>query len=630
VDSRILYFLPFMFHTFAAYAFCMLLYLQLRQYRLRRPSWGGWAWRILTAVFAAIYAAHLSGYVMLVATDGFAGDQPFELRVILRGAIPLVGPLLLHVFYNVERDRLHARALWMALIRLQYVLGGVAALTAALLETSLLPLWADRYADYPVVAADALLAASGLAIAAIFWFSRRAGDSRFRHLQRRWHLALVCALEASFVVRLVWWPGWLNMSFQFLPIVFMLATVYYGERLAFWDVFAKRGLFFFLTLMVLTCHFIILGPYLDLAILGFAKAWVIALSIVPFIAASPWAYSRLNAWVDRTLLGRKFTPMDSVRMFSESLQPAVGEDDLLERAELSLREIYRSEARVGREMQSGGPESLTATLRVSGSDWGTIRIDPRTDEIPFLSQDAELLQVLARALGTTIESEELRSQKLLQQQREKELALSAAQSELKALRAQINPHFLFNALNTIASLIPRRPEQAEQTVEQLSEVFRYTVRHADREWVRLADEIDFVNAYLDIEQTRFGERLQVGVDVDETAADVRIPAMVIQTLAENAVKHGVSSMRGPGRIAISARVEDSRLRVSVQDSGPGFPSGLRPDTLPEPSRGGYGLRNVRERLRAHYGPAAHLAFCRSETGMTEVALDIPVHPGGNS
>jgi LytS/YehU family sensor histidine kinase len=316
--------------------------------------------------------------------------------------------------------------------------------------------------------------------------------------------------------------------------------------------------------------------------------------------------------------------MEAVRRFSESLQASVGHEDLLERAESSLREIFRSEARVDRGPSVALADDLSAPLRVNGSDWGFVRILSRPDEIPFLSQDAELLTVLARSLGSTIESEDLRSQKLLQQQRERELALSAAQSELKALRAQINPHFLFNALNTIASLIPREPEQAEQTVEQLSEVFRYTVRHADREWVRLDDEVSFVNAYLDIEKARFGERLQVQVDIQEAAREVRIPAMVVQTLAENAIKHGVAAVRGPGRISISASVEDSSLRVSVKDSGPGFSPGVRPDSLPEPSRGGYGLRNVRERLRAYYGPAARLAFGRSPAGLTEVSLEIPL------
>jgi signal transduction histidine kinase len=621
MENHILFLAALVLHTFAAYAFLLLLYLQLRQYRLRRPSWGGWAWRALTAVFAAVYLATLSGYLALLSTDGLVGERPLAARLMLRAALPLVGPLLIQVFYTVERERLPARPLWTAMIAAEYAVAAALALSGVPIELGLIPDWGSW-----TTVSDATVAAAGLCAAAIFWFAPRPTDSLFRRRQRRWYFALVCALEGSFVLQLAW-PLWFGEALRFLPLAFMLVTVYYGERLVFWDVFAKRGLFFFVALILLTCHFALLGPYLDLAILGFAKSWTIALSIVPLVAAAPWAYSRLSLWVDRAWLGRRFSPIDAVRTFSESLQGAVGEEDLLERAESSLREIFRSKACVDRGERAAAPNELSAPLRAHGAAWGCVLILPRADDIPFLSQDAELLGVLARSLGSTIESEDLRSQRLAQQQRERELALSAAQAELRALRAQINPHFLFNALNTIASLIPREPAQAEQTVEQLSEVFRYTVRHAEREWVRLNDEIGFVNAYLDIEQARFGERLRVRIDVEEAAGEIRIPAMIVQTLAENAVKHGVAAVRGPGSIVISARLRDAKLRIAVEDSGPGFPSGIRPDCLPEPSRGGYGLRNVRERLRTHYGSAARLAFGRSPAGMTEVAVEIPAPSG---
>ena len=630
MQGRILFLLPLVLHTFAAYSFGLLLYLQLRQYRLSKPSWGGWAWRALTAVFAAVYLANLFEYLAFLSTDGVVREQPVAARLIFGAALPAVGPLLIQVFYSVERERLPFRPLWNTLTTAACAVAAVTAISGVLLDLNLLPVWAEASGIDLSTVSDALVAGAGLCAAAIIRFApRRPGDSLFRRRQRRWHLSLICALEASFVFQLIW-PQWFGQALRFLPLAFMLVTVYYGERLAFWDIFAKRGLFFFLALVTLTAHFALLGPYLDLTILGFAKAWTIALSIVPWVAAAPWAYSRLNRWVDRAWLGRRFSPMDAVRNFSESLQGAMGEEDLLERAEASLREIFRSKACVDPGCHRPAADGLSTLLRVHGSEWGWVRILPRAEEIPFLSQDAELLQVLARTLGSMIESEELRSQELLQQQRERALALSAAQSELKALRAQINPHFLFNALNTIASLIPHHPALAEQTVEQLSEVFRYTVRHAEREWVRVADEIDFVHAYLDIEQARFGERLQVYVHVDAAAREVRIPAMLIQTLAENAIKHGVAAVRGPGRIAICASADDRTLRVDVEDSGPGFPAEVRLDTLPEPSRGGYGLRNVRERLRAHYGSGARLTFGRNGTGMTQVALEIPISAGGSA
>src|SRR5262249_27328755 len=170
---------------------------------------------------------------------------------------------------------------------------------------------------------------------------------------------------------------------------------------------------------------------------------------------------------------------------------------------------------------------LRTAVRIETADWGVARILPRSDDVPFLSEDADLLRVLAHSLGASLESQLHRDRHLVQRQREPELVLPAAQSELKALRAQINPHFLFNALNTIAALIPQKPDRAEQTVEQLAEVFRYAVRRSDREWVRLAEEIDFVRAYLEIERARFGERLRVRIEMDAAAESVRIPAMII-------------------------------------------------------------------------------------------------------
>jgi len=218
----------------------------------------------------------------------------------------------------------------------------------------------------------------------------------------------------------------------------------------------------------------------------------------------------------------------------------------------------------------------------------------------------------------------LRDQRLIQEQREQELVLSAAQSELKALRAQINPHFLFNALNTIAALIPEKPDQAEQTVEQLADVFRYTVRRSAREWVRLAEEIEFVRCYLKIEQARFGDRLHVHMDIDDEAGPIRIPAMLIQTLTENSIKHGISATRGPGLVSISARIHEGRLQVRVEDNGPGFDRLPRTESSVGSSNGGYGLKNVEDRLRAHYGLEANLQFSRDAADeMTVVSFEIP-------
>jgi two-component system LytT family sensor kinase len=189
---------------------------------------------------------------------------------------------------------------------------------------------------------------------------------------------------------------------------------------------------------------------------------------------------------------------------------------------------------------------------------------------------------------------------------------------LKALRAQINPHFLFNALNAIAGLIHTRPELAEETVEQLAEVFRYTLRKSEKEWVRLDEELEFVAAYLRVEESRFGERLQVKVSVDAAATAIPVPAMSIQPLVENAIKHGTSTVEGQGRVALNVTLSPEGLCIEVCDNGPGFPAGF---SLAAPGSG-HGLRNIAERLSGYYGDSARLSW-ENHAEATMVRLQIP-------
>jgi two-component system, LytTR family, sensor kinase len=202
--------------------------------------------------------------------------------------------------------------------------------------------------------------------------------------------------------------------------------------------------------------------------------------------------------------------------------------------------------------------------------------------------------------------------------REQELRLLASRAELKALRAQINPHFLFNTLSVIAGLIHSQPELADETIEHLAQVFRYTLRTSDNEWASLAEEVDFVAAYLRIEQARFGERLNVQFEVDPAAAHIPIPAMSIQPLIENAIKHGLSAREGPGMVRLRARLDGEFLTVEVFDSGPGFPPGYSMEERGD----SHGLRNVAQRLRGYYGDSARL-FWESGGSGTRVVFTLP-------
>jgi len=189
----------------------------------------------------------------------------------------------------------------------------------------------------------------------------------------------------------------------------------------------------------------------------------------------------------------------------------------------------------------------------------------------------------------------------------------AARAQLAALQAQMNPHFLFNALNTVASLVRSNPRSAEATVENLSDVLRRTLERTSQPIGTLADEIDYIKAYLAVEQERFGDRLNVEWAVAPDLRDAPVPAMTLQPLVENAIRHGMGPRRAGGRVRIAADVEGSRLRLTVEDDGDGFPPRYHEGT---------GLANLRKRLQVLHGDAATLRIGSPPAG-ARVIVELP-------
>jgi len=211
---------------------------------------------------------------------------------------------------------------------------------------------------------------------------------------------------------------------------------------------------------------------------------------------------------------------------------------------------------------------------------------------------------------------------------EEQLRMLTTQAELKALKAQINPHFLFNTLNTITQLIHADPTQAEATVERLAEMFRYVLAGSERGLVPLEEELSFVDDYLAIEQARFGERLRVTREVAPEALSVPVPSLILQPLVENAVRHGRGT-DGSVDLTIRVRSHSDEGIITVADQGPGMPS-LSPIPLPLPNLGeggGHGLRNVDERLRKIYGKAYGLEIRDNEPQGTVVMVKVPALAG---
>lgn len=200
---------------------------------------------------------------------------------------------------------------------------------------------------------------------------------------------------------------------------------------------------------------------------------------------------------------------------------------------------------------------------------------------------------------------------------EERLKALAAEAELKALKAQINPHFLFNTLNTVAHLIRTDPLRAERTVERLAEVFRYALFAMDNEVVPLSEELSFVEDYLALERERFGDRLSVRTSFSPEGLSVLVPPLILQPLVENAVRHG-QSPRGEIDLQLETCLQDDELVIIVADRGPGW----RTPRASEAS-GGIGLRNVRERLERKYGPDFALELTQNQPHGARVTITIP-------
>jgi len=242
----------------------------------------------------------------------------------------------------------------------------------------------------------------------------------------------------------------------------------------------------------------------------------------------------------------------------------------------------------------------------------------------LLSDDVSMLESMAQLLARRVDAVRIERERREHGVREQEIRRLASEAELRALRAQINPHFLFNALTTIGHLIDAAPDRALRTLFQLTELLRRVLR-SDGEMSTLGAELSLVIAYLDIEQARFEDRLSVQIDVPDVLHSAVIPALVIQPLVENAIKHGIAPFRRRGRLLVHARVEPAErssatLIITVEDTGPG----LRDVESAVSHRPGVGLRNIEERLARIYGEAGALRLmARAGVGTTaEVRLPV--------
>jgi two-component system, LytTR family, sensor kinase len=199
------------------------------------------------------------------------------------------------------------------------------------------------------------------------------------------------------------------------------------------------------------------------------------------------------------------------------------------------------------------------------------------------------------------------------------LKTQLAQAQLRALKMQIHPHFLFNTLHSISSLTLEDPAKANKMIALLGDFLRVTLDSTEQQQVTLAEEAEFLRGYLEIEQVRFGDRLQVDFKIEPATLSVPVPHLILQPIVENAIQYAITPRSSPGRISIEARQQNSSVRIEVNDDGPGLTASPMPG-----DREGIGLSNVRARLRQTYGSSSSLTTASNPRGGCSVILQIPV------
>ncbi len=416
-----------------------------------------------------------------------------------------------------------------------------------------------------------------------------------------------------------------------LPLA--LAILLQDYRFAFADLFLKRAL----SLMLLALLAFALYVWAAVPLLAWhethdrndVQAAVIVLGLW---IATALAYPKLHdfaEWlVDSVILRR--TDFEMLKLeISAAVEKEDDPKDMLDAVCRRLKAALGSESAEWRKIDDSD-EILPA-----------VRLEPRrttvfipTVEGPFfeidlwnlaggrnlLSDEIQMLEAVALLAARRIDSLRVTNERFELELREQEFSKLAAEAQLSALRARINPHFLFNALTTIGHLIQTAPEKAFDTLMGLTKLLRGVLRSTG-EFSTLAEEVKLIENYLEIEKARFEERLSVRIDVPDKLGTFRIPSLVLQPLVENAIKHGISENKSGGEVSVSAKLEtgeESRVLVlEVADTGSGrVPSGFE-------RAQGVGLGSIRQRLEAHYGAAAEFKI-RGDLSGTVATILLPI------
>jgi two-component system, LytTR family, sensor kinase len=270
---------------------------------------------------------------------------------------------------------------------------------------------------------------------------------------------------------------------------------------------------------------------------------------------------------------------------------------------------------------------LLVPVRSEGRVTHMLAIAPGPARRGLVTHEVNYLRSVAAQFGHRLDALHMEERLIVVQSREAVLLQQVTEAELRALRAQVNPHFLFNSLNSIANLVVTNPQQAETMTLRLARVFRHVLANSARPLISLHEEMEFLETYLQIEEARFGSRLQVKIAVDPAVAMEQIPSLMLQPIVENALKHGLGPKPGPGHLWITAEADGNQVRLRVEDDGVGPAIGVLQRNGSNGQSNGVGLENVAQRLHALYQDQGRMTIEVRQAGGTRVTILLPRESG---
>jgi hypothetical protein len=553
---------------------------------------------LLTAILGLIW--NVSGLGAFGIRDFVGGDPSPFLTATAYSALGFLPAVVVHTVLRSQSEARHRRTA-AAII--------VAAYTISIFAATVM-FWAAFHGG-AVPSARALQSLTwfylGLIIPLFLLTRRRTGSAR------EWSIVTLAVFAVSALhlshregATESWYVELLGHHAS-IPLIF--AILYQDFRFALADLFLKRalallalvtlasGLYVGVEVPLLAQHDFRSDPVaVGVSVILFV---LLALIYAPLCRAATWIVDRIVLHrADYTRLRDDFDRRVAALEDSTAVMDALADSV---RAPLAAEDVRWLE----------GDDERSTTIPTTEPPRYRLVVGPLAGGRRLLSDDVAMLDNLALLAARRIDAIRLARERYQQSR-------LATEAELRALRAQVNPHFLFNALNTIGYLIQTSPTRAQATLMKLTTLLRGVLRSAGAA-TTLGDEIDLVSAYLEIERARFEERLCVEITVPDELRGIRIPALMIQPLVENAIKHGIARSRSGGLVAIESRSDGDHLAIIVRNGGAAA-------TDAEIARGrkdGVGLANLDARLRHQYGDAATLTLVPA-AGETRAEIIVPI------